>query len=204
MKLYFTPGTCSLAPHIVLRELGLEVELVRVRLGAPPVIAATQADFRTLNPNGYVPLLELDDGSLLTEGAAILQYLAELRPEAGLLPAATPLQRYESVRWLVYISSELHKMFSPWLFHPEYGEQAAEVARGRIARRLELVERQLDGRDYLLGHTFTVADAYLFAIVSWAKPCKVPLEAFAHLQAWLERVAARPAVQAALQAEKPR
>lgn len=204
MKLYFTPGTCSLAPHIVLRELGLEAELVRVRLGAPPVIAATQADYRTLHPNGYVPLLELDDGSLLTEGAAILQYLADLHPEAGLLPAATPLQRYESMRWLVYISSELHKMFSPWLFHPEYGEQAAEVARGKIAKRLELVERQLDGRDYLLGQAFTVADAYLFAIVSWAKLCKVPLDAFPHLQAWLERVAARPTVQAALQAERLR
>jgi glutathione S-transferase len=204
MKLYFTPGTCSLAPHIVLRELGLEAELVRVRLGAPPVIAATQADYRTLHPNGYVPLLELDDGSLLTEGAAILQYLADLHPEAGLLPAATPLQRYESMRWLVYVSSELHKMFSPWLFHPEYGEQAAEVARGKIAKRLELVERQLDGRDYLLGQAFTVADAYLFAIVSWAKLCKVPLDAFPHLQAWLERVAARPTVQAALQAERLR
>ncbi|GAA0710112.1 glutathione transferase GstA [Dyella marensis] len=204
MKLYFTPGTCSLAPHIVLRELGLEAELVRVRLGTPPVIAATQDDYRTLNPNGYVPLLELDDGSLLTEGVAILQYLADLHPEAGLLPAATPLQRYESMRWLVYISSELHKMFSPWLFHPEYGEQAAEVARGKIAKRLELVERQLDGRDYLLGQAFTVADAYLFAIVSWAKLCKVPLDAFAHLQAWLERMAARPTVQAALQAERLR
>src|ERR1051325_5593511 len=118
MKLYFPPGTCSLAPHIVLRELGLEAELVRLRLGTPPVIAATQDDYRTLNPNGYVPLLELDAGSLLTEGVAILQYLADLHPEAGLLPAATPLQRYESMRWLVYISSELHKMFSPWLFHP--------------------------------------------------------------------------------------
>ena len=108
------------------------------------------------------------------------------------------------MRWLVYISSELHKMFSPWLFHPEYGEQAAEVARAKIARRLEPVERQLDGRDYLLGQAFTVADAYLFAIVSWAKPCKVPLDAFPHLRAWLERVAARPAVRAALQAERLR
>lgn len=204
MKLYFTPGTCSLAPHIVLRELGLEAELVRVRLGAPPVLAATQADYRTLNPNGYVPLLQLDDGSLLSEGVAILQYLAELRPERGLLPAATPLQRHASMRWLVYIGTELHKMFSPWLFHPEYGEQAAEVARARIAKRLELVEDQLGVRDYLLGEAFTVADAYLFAIVSWAKPCKVPLDNFPHLQAWLERVAARPGVQAALQAEKVR
>ena len=204
MKLYFTPGTCSLAPHIVLRELGLEAELVRVRLGAPPVLAATQADYRALNPNGYVPLLQLDDGNLLSEGAAILQYLADLRPECGLLPAATPLQRYESMRWLVYIGTELHKMFSPWLFHPEYGEQAAEVARARIAKRLALVEHQLGGRDYLLGEGFTVADAYLFAIVGWAKPCKVPLDDFPRLRAWLERVAARPAVQAALQAEKAR
>ncbi|MGO4699743.1 glutathione transferase GstA [Dyella sp. 2RAB6] len=204
MKLYFTPGTCSLAPHIVLRELGLEVELERVRLGAPPVIASAQADYRRLNPNGYVPLLQLDDGSLLSEGVAILQYLADLQPERGLLPAATPLQRYESMRWLVYISSELHKMFSPWLFHPEYGEQAAEVARARIAKRLELVEHQLDGRGFLLGPAFTVADAYLFAIVSWAKPCKLPLDAFPQLQAWLERIGARPSVLAAQQAEKLR
>lgn len=204
MKLYFTPGTCSLAPHIVLRELGLPFELVRVQLGAAPVVAATQADYRALNPNGYVPLLELDDGRLLTEGAAILQYLADLRPDSGLLPAGTPLERYEAMRWLVYVGSELHKMFSPWLFHPEYGEQAAEVARARIATRLVLVEQQLDGRSHLLGEAFTVTDAYLYAIVSWAKPCKISLDAFPHLRAWLERVGARPSVRAALQAEKAR
>lgn len=202
MKLYFTPGTCSLAPHIVLRELELPFELVRVRLGAAPVVAATQADYLALNPNGYVPLLELDDGHLLTEGAAIMQYLADLRPERGLLPAGDPLARYETMRWLVYIGTELHKMFSPWLFHPEYGEQAAEVARARIARRLERVERQLDGRAFLLGPSFTVADAYLFAIVAWARLCKVSLDAFPRLRAWQERVGARDSVRAALQAEK--
>lgn len=204
MKLYFTPGTCSLAQHIVLRELGLPFELVRVQLGAAPVVASTQGDYLALNPSGYVPLLELDDGQRLTEGAAILQYLADLHPESGLLPAATPLERYEAMRWLVYVSSELHKMFSPWLFHPEYGEQAAQVARARIARRLERVERQLEGRDYLLGGAFTVVDAYLFAIVSWAKPCGISLDVFPHLRAWLERVGARPTVRAAQQAEKSR
>ncbi|WP_266169635.1 glutathione transferase GstA [Dyella subtropica] len=202
MKLYFTPGTCSLAPHIVLRELGLSFELERVRLGEAPVIASTQADYLKLNPNGYVPLLELDDGRLLTEGAAILQYLADLAPAQGLLPAASPIERYEIMRWLVYISSELHKMFSPWLFHPEYGEQAGGVARVRIAKRLELVEHQLEGRDFLLGERFTVADAYLFAIVSWAKPCRLSLAPFPRLQAHLERVGRRESVLAALKAEK--
>lgn len=202
MKLYFTPGTCSLAVHIVLRELGLACELVKVQLGTEPVIAATGADFRAVNPEGYVPVLELDDGQRLTEGAAILQYLAELAPESGLLPAATPLQRYEAVRWLVYISSELHKMFSPWLFHPEYGEQAAAVARARLARRLLRVEAQLDGREFLLGEHFSVADAYLFAIVSWARPAKLPLDAFPRLQAWLARIGERDSVRAARQAER--
>ncbi|MFC5742082.1 glutathione transferase GstA [Dyella tabacisoli] len=202
MKLYFTPGTCSLATHIVLRELNLPFELMRVRLGAEPIVAATRADYRQLNPNGYVPLLQLDDGQLLTEGAAILSYLADLVPAHGLLPAGTALERYEAQRWLVYISSELHKMFSPWLFHPEFGTQAAEVARGKIAKRLELIERQLQGRAFLLGDTFTVVDAYLFTIASWSKPCGLSLDSFPLLAAYLQRIGERNSVQSALRAEQ--
>lgn len=201
MKLYFTPGTCSLAVHIVLRELGLPCELVKVRLGDEPVIATTSEDYRALHPEGYVPLLELDDGQRLTEGVAILQYLADRAPDRGLLPAASPIERYEGMRWLVYISSELHKTFSPWLFHPEYGTQAAEVARARLARRLVRVEQQLQGRSFLLGDRFTVADAYLFAIASWARPAKVPLDAFPQLQAYLKRLGERESVRVAGRAE---
>lgn len=207
MKLYFTPGTCSLAPHIVIRELGLDVELHHVRIGPDPVVAADGSDYRKLNPLGYVPLLELDDGRLLGEGVAILQYLAELDPAAGLAPAAGTFERIELQQWLTFISSELHKSFSPWLFHPEYGEQAAQVARERIDTRFAHVERQLerqhhDGHDWLLGERFGIADAYLFTIADWSRPAKVSLTAFPRLAAYLERVRARDSVGEALRREK--
>lgn len=202
MKLYFTPGTCSLAPHIVIRELGLPVELRRVRLGPEPVVAADHSDYRALNPLGYVPLLELDDGRLLTEGVAILQYLADLAPAARLAPTAGTFERVELQQWLTFTSSELHKLYSPWLFHPEYGEQAAEVARGRIATRLAVVERRLDGRDWLVGNRFGIADAYLFTIVDWSRAARVPLDAFPRVAAFLERVRARPSVAEALRRER--
>jgi len=202
MKLYFTPGTCSLAPHIAIRELGLPVELRRVRLGPAPVVVADGSDFRAINPLGYVPLLELDDGRLLTEGVAILQYLADLEPGGGLAPPAGTFARVDLQRWLTFTSSELHKLFSPWLFHPEYGEHAAAVARDRIAPRLAVVERHLQGRDWLLGERFSVADAYLFTVVDWSKSTKVPLDAFPRLSAYLERVRARASVGEALRLEK--
>lgn len=205
MKLYFTPGTCSLAPHIVIRELGLDVELRRVRIGPEPVVVADGSDYRRLNPLGYVPLLELDDGRLLSEDAAILQYLADLRPGAGLAPAPGGFERVELQQWLTFISSELHKAFSPWLFHPEYGEQAAQVARARIDSRFAHVERHLERRhpdDWLLGGRFGIADAYLFAIADWSRPLKIPLDRFPRLAAYLERVRARGSVVEALRREK--
>lgn len=202
MKLYFTPGTCSLAPHIVLRELGLDAELRRVRLGADAVVVADGRDYRALNPLGYVPLLELDDGSLLTEGAAILLHLADLAPQAGLAPAPGTRERTELQRWLTFISAELHKSFSPWLFHPEYGEQAAEVARSRIAQRFAYVERHLHDRDFLLGERFGIADAYLFTIADWAHATRIPLEPYPRLAAYLERVRGRDSVVTALRLEK--
>ncbi|GAA3928507.1 glutathione transferase GstA [Luteimonas lutimaris] len=202
MKLYFTPRTCSLAPHIVIRELGLDVELRRVRIGPDPVVADDGSDYRRLNPLGYVPLLELDDGRLLGEGVAIMQYLADLHPAAGLAPAAGTFERVELQQWLTFISSELHKSFSPWLFHPEYGEQAMQVARMRIDNRFAHVEHHLEGRDWLLGDRFGIADAYLFTIADWSRLLKVSLTSFPRLAAYLERVRARDSVGEALRREK--
>lgn len=202
MKLYFAPGTCSLAPHIAIRELALEVQLRRVRIGPEPVLAADDSDFRRINPLGYVPVLELDDGSLLTEGAAMLQYLADLAPEAGLAPPTGSRDRATLQQWLAFIGSELHKSFSPWLFHPEYGEGAAQVARQRIDSRFAHVERHLQARPYLLGDTFSVADAYLFTVADWARPLKMSLAAWPALAAYLERVRARDSVAQALRLEK--
>lgn len=202
MKLYFTPGTCSLAPHIAIRELGLDVQLRRVRIGPEPVLVADGSDFRRINPLGYVPVLELDDGSLLTEGVAMLQYLSDLAPEAGLAPPAGSRERTTLQQWLTFISSELHKSFSPWLFHPEYGEQAAQVARQRIDSRFTHVERHLQAHPYLLGETFSVADAYLFTVADWTRPLKMPLAAWPALAAYLERVRGRDSVAQALRLEK--
>lgn len=202
MKLYFTPGTCSFAPHIAIRELGLDAELRRVRIGADPVVVADGRDFRQINPLGYVPVLELDDGRVLTEGVAMLLHLADLKPEAGLAPAVGTPERDELHRWLNFISSELHKTFSPWLFHPEYGQQAADVARERLAKRLAVVERHLADRDYLLGERFSVVDAYLFTIVDWTRPLKIALDPYPALAAYLERVRARDSVAEALRREK--
>jgi glutathione S-transferase len=202
MKLYYTPGTCSFAPHIVIRELGLNVQLQRVLLGAEPSVVASGRNYRELNPLGYVPLLEFDDGRVLTEGAAILQHLGDLDPAARLAPATGTRERDELHRWLTFTSSELHKMFSPWLFHPEYGEQAAQVARARIDQRFAYVDAHLADHEYLLGDTFTVADAYLFTIADWARPLKIALTAFPALAAYLERTRGRASVREALRLEK--
>ena len=198
MKLYFSPGACSLASHIVLRELGLPFEAVQVDL----VKKTTKSgeDFTTINAKGYVPALALDDGAVLTEGPAILQYLADLAPEAGLAPANGTLERYRLQEWLGFINSELHKQFSP-LFNPSAPEQTKDAARKTIARRLGYVEAQLDGRTFLAGEAFTVADAYLYTVLGWTKHVGVDLAPFPRVVAFRERVGARPAVQAAQAAE---
>ncbi|CAI2936687.1 glutathione transferase GstA [Aminobacter niigataensis] len=202
MKLYYATGTCSLSPHIVALEAGISLDIERVDIFKKPHVTSTGHDFTKVNPNGYVPVLELDDGSLLTEGAAIVQYLADLRPEAKLAPAAGTRERYELQSWLNFVASELHKMYSPWLFHPEYGTQAQEVARGKIAERLASVESHLAGiGPYLMGETFTAADAYLFTIVGWSGFAKVDLSAFPRLRAFMDRVGARPMVREAMRAE---
>lgn len=201
MKLYYATGTCSLSPHIVALEAGIPVDIERVDIFKSPHVTGIGCDFTKVNPNGYVPALELDDGTLLTEGAAIVQYLADLRPASKLAPAAGTRERYRLQSWLNFVASELHKMYSPWLFHPEYGAQAQEVARGKIAERLAYVENHLGNGPFLMGETFTVADAYLFTIVGWSAFAKVDLSTFPRLRAYMDRIGARPKVQEAMLAE---
>jgi glutathione S-transferase len=203
MKLYFALGACSLAPHIVAREAGIVLELERVD-PHEPAPHGTGADFTAINPKGYVPALRLEDGQLLTEGPAIVQYLADLAPASGLAPAAGTLERYRLQEWLTFIGSELHKMFSPWLFHPEYGEQAAAVARAKIAQRFAFLDAHLAKQTYLLGPSFSVADAYAFTIVGWARLMRIDLGSFAHLQRYMDEIAARPKVREAMQIEASR
>lgn len=198
MKLYYSPGACSLSPHIALREAGMAVELVLASTKTKKL--QDGSDFYAINPKGQVPVLELDSGERLTEGPAIVQYIADQVPASQLAPAAGTMARYRLMEWLNYITSELHKGFSP-LFAPGVPEETQNQARTRLADRLTWVNGQLDGRTWLMGDTYTVADGYLFTVTNWARLVGVDLSAFATLNAWRERVAARPAVHAAMLAE---
>jgi glutathione S-transferase len=199
MKLYYTPGACSLASDIVLREAGFEFEAERVDLATHRT--ENGADFYTVNPKGYVPALELEDGQVLTEGGAILQYLADLKPEAALAPPVGTLERARMQEQLIFVASELHKAYAP-LFSPGASKEAKATAREEVARRLDHVERQLgDGRPYLVGEQLTVADFYLFVVAGWAKDMGIDLEERPKLAAFLDRISSRPAVRAALEAE---
>ena len=198
MKLYYTPGACSLAVHIVLREAGFDPELIKVDLRSHCL--ATGENFYEINPKGYVPALVLDDGRMLTEIAAIVQYLADLKPEARLAPAAGSFERVELQAWLNYIATEVHKSFGP-LFRAEQAGSWAEVARQNLARRLELLATLLEKQPFILGEQYSVADSYLFTTLGWSGYVKFDLEPWPALLAFRERVAARPAVQAALKAE---
>jgi glutathione S-transferase len=197
--LYYTPGTCSLSVHIVLREAGLSFDLEKVDLASKKT--ASDRDFREINPSGYVPALRLDNGEVLTEGVAIVQYLADLVPETMLAPTPGTWERYRLQQWLTFVSSELHKMFSPWLFHPEYGKQAQDVAMTKLAERFTHVDQHLANREFLMGDHFTVADAYLFTIARWSYLKHVELAPFINLAGFLDRVAARPKVREAMVAE---
>ncbi len=198
MKLFIKPGACSLSPHIVLEELGLPYETEVVDLARKTT--ASGQDFLAINPKGYVPALLLDSGELLTEGPAIVQYLADLAPEKQLAPANGSIARYQLQSWLTFIGTEVHKSFSPF-FNPKAPQEWKDIARANLERRLAYVAQQLEGRDYLLGSEFTVADAYLFTVLNWSKFIKLDLGAWPLLLAYQARVAARPAVQAALKAE---
>lgn len=198
MKLYYSPGACSLSPHIVLRELGLPLELVKVDLATK--MEEGGADFRTHNPKGYVPALLLDNGELLTEGPAIVQYLADLAPEKKLAPANGTMPRYRLQETLNFITSELHKGMGS-LFNAKMPPEWRTIAVELLGRRLDFIAAQLTGKTWLMGDTFTVADAYLFTVLGWAKWVKFDLSRWSSLTAYMERVAARPAVQQALKAE---
>lgn len=198
MKLFYSPAACSLCPHIVLRETALPFELERVDLRS----GRTERDleYRTVNPKGYVPALQLDDGQVLTEVAAIVQYLADRRPDSNLAPAPGSFERYRLQEWLHYVGSELHKSLGS-LFGPQMPAEYRAVVKAAIAGKLALVSAQLAQRTHLLGPRFTVADAYLFVVLRWSPHLDVDLGRYPPLQAYLARIGARPAVQAALRAE---
>ena len=198
MKLYYSPGACSLSPHIVLREAGLTFE---------PVLASTKShklqdgtDYYTINSKGQVPLLELDGGERLTEGPAIVQYIADQVPEKKLAPAYGAMERYRMQEWLNFITSELHKTMGN-LFNPAMPEDAKPVFRQRTADKFKWVDAQLEGKQYLMGDRFSVADAYLFTMANWTKPIGVDISEMKNLSAFQARMAARPAVQEAMKAE---
>ena len=198
MKLYYSPGACSLSPHIALHEAGIAFE---------PVLASTKShklqdgtDYYGINPLGYVPMLELDDGTRLREGPAIVQYIADMAPLKNLAPASGTLQRYRLQEWLTFIGTEMHKGFGP-LFNPAMPEEAKKISRERLASRYTWLDKELEGKEFLMGEHFTVADGYLFTVTNWAKPLSFDLTPYPNLLAWHAHVGARPAVQAAMKAE---
>jgi glutathione S-transferase len=198
MKLYFAPGACSLSPHIVLMESGLPFETAKTDTKSKALDGG--GDFRTVNPLGYVPALVLDDGTLITEGPAIVQYIADKVPEKKLAPAAGTLERTKLQSWLNFISTELHKGFSP-LFNPSMPEEAKAIFRDRLATRFAHVDKHLAGKNYLMGDALTVADAYLFVVTNWTVPTKIDLTPYPNILAFRKRMSERPAVQAAMKAE---
>ncbi len=198
MKLFYMPGACSLASHIVATEAGINLETVKVDFATKQT--ADGRNFATLNPKGYVPALELDDGQILTEGTAIMQYLADQKPAAGLVPANGSLERYRLQELLGYINSEIHKSYGP-LFNPQVTPEVREERIAYLNKRYALIEKALAGKSYLLGDQFTAADAYLFTVTNWSKMLKVDLSGFPNLMAFQQRVAARSGVQAAMKDE---
>jgi glutathione S-transferase len=198
MKLYFSPGACSLSPHIALHEAGLAFE---------PILTSTKtkkladgSDYYLINPKGNVPLLELDNGMRLSEGPAIVQYIADLAPASKLAPAAGTMERYRLMEWLNFITSELHKGFAP-LFNPKTPDAYKVTAKENLGKQFTYVENQLSEKPYLMGETFTVADAYLFTVSSWGKHVGIDIAQWPKLTAFMQRVSVRPAVQKAMQAE---
>ncbi len=199
MKLYYASGACSLSPHIVLREAGVDFEIEEVNLADKKTKSG--ADFSQINPKGYVPALQLDDGQVLTEGAAIVQYIADHKSDSGLAPAAGTVERARLQEYLNYVASEYHKAFGP-LFSPSSSEAEQTAAKVNVGKKLDYLESLFaDGRDYLLGRNFSVADAYLFVVTSWAKHKEIDLSEHPKLSAFFQRVTGREKVQEALKAE---
>ncbi|MES2900408.1 MAG: glutathione transferase GstA [Pseudomonadota bacterium] len=198
MKLYFSPGACSLSPHIILCEAGLPHTTEKVDLRAKTT--ASGADFNAINPKGYVPALDIGNGVALTEGPAIVQYLADQAPGKHLVAPAGSVERYQQISWLNFISTEVHKNYSP-LFNPSLSDEFKAYARGNLRKRYTWLNDELGQREYLAGSAFSVADAYLFVVTNWAKMVKLDLSDFPNLQAFQERIGSRPAVQEAMRAE---
>jgi len=198
MKLYFSPGACSLSSHIALREAGLPFDLEKVDLKAKKT--ETGADFAGINPKGYVPALKLDDGQTMTECAVIAQYVADRKPEKKLAPAAGTPERYRLQEWLNFIATEIHKGTSP-LFNPATPEAFKQIVLERLGQRYDMLAKHLEQQPFLMGDSFTIADGYLFTILNWTNFLKIDLAKWPGLKAYMARVAARPAVQEALKAE---
>src|SRR5919109_5472700 len=199
MKLYYTPGACSHAPHILLREAGLDFSLEKVDLAAKKT--ETGADYKAINPHGYVPALQLDNGEVLTEGPAIDQYIADLVPAKKLAPASGTPERYKLQSWLNFISTELHKQFSP-LFNKAVPEEYKAMVKEKLATRFDVINQHLSSNKYLLGEGFTAPDAYLYTVLGWAKHFGIDFAAkWPAIKSFMERVAARPSAQAAAKAE---
>lgn len=198
MKLYYSPGACSLSPHICLREAGLTFDLEQVDLATKKTSGG--ADYTAVNANGYVPALTLDGGETLTEGPAIVQWIADQKPESGLMPKNGTMDRYRAQSWLNFITAELHKAIGA-LFNPKVPDAWRAMTIERLGGRFDYLARQLEGKQFLMGSQFTAADAYLFTVLGWTKYLNVSLDKWPALQAYVGRVAARPQVQAAMKAE---
>lgn len=198
MKLYYKPGACSLSPHIILNESGLNYSVEKVDLATKKTEHG--ADFLAVNPKGQVPTLELNDGSILTEGVAIVQYIAHKVPGKHLMPGVGTPEYYHAIEWLNFVSTELHKGFSP-LFNPQTPEEYKKIAKEKLLKQFTYVDSVLEKQEYVLGASFSVADAYLFTVTRWAAAVKLDLSALTSLAAYMERIAARPATAAALKAE---
>jgi glutathione S-transferase len=198
MKLYYAPGACSLSPHIILQESGLKHTIAKTNLKEKSVEGG--GDFWAKNPHGYVPALELDDGTILTEGPAIVQYIADKVPEKHLAPANGTIDRAKMQGWLNFVSTEMHKGFSP-LFNPAMPEEAKKLARDKLAQRFTVLDKHFATNQYLCGKDYSLPDAYAFVVLNWAKPTNVDLSPYKNLLAYHARIGARPAVQAAMKAE---
>jgi glutathione S-transferase len=198
MKLYYLPGACSLAPHIVLRETGTAVTLAKVDRNTKQT--DTGENFLEVNPKGYVPAIALDDGTVITEAQVVLQYLADQTPDSGVAPAAGTLDHYKLQEWLGFISTELHKNMGSF-FNPKQTPEWRETVAGLLGKRLDYVTTQLEGKDFILGNAFTVADAYLFTVLNWSGKAKFDLGPWPVLVAYHKRLSERPSVQQAMKEE---
>lgn len=197
MKLYFSPGACSLAPHIVIKELGLNAELIKVDLRTKQFMGG---DFLQVNPKGQVPILEVKPGFSLTECGALIQFLSDQSPQKNLMPDVGTEDRYKCLEWINYLATEIHKGFGP-LWNPASNEETKTMARQNLMKRFEYLNTKILPNSYLMGGQYTVADAYLFTLLGWTKLVKMDLSEFTNLQSYVGRIAQRPAVQSALKAE---